>query len=467
MAKTKRQKLYERIGLMAADTNDFFNKLHWLLNQVPRDDYWRYGKAGLRPLSQLRQTRLVVIDSTAHSAFSSKHYTADHLTSSLSDSKSNLKASQVLGISRVPHRERNADFVQKCFYQALLYCCDESELGSHIWFLEEEACYSFTHQLDSIFAVWHEEFILNGNLERHPYPIFQDAIHAWNEGSYRLGRIESKLNEAISLHTPPAVSTVIQAWEHVKKTLREGKHRRIEKFLKLYLFFLEEVIFHQIPWSNQQKQCWLKAQEDNLIKNSPPNPRPSPGRWPQGNSIDYAKAAKFLLYFVENFLRNPNDLKSAEIACILWLMLWCAYHQFNDIKESDIIDLTTDNFLGNGKLKVLKHSFKVSQGLHKLLAILFGEGTGAHVQRIFTHVTNQKMLTRALEEASKVILSHDDVPITPGAFLNFPHIWPGTHLSRRVRESMRNARHIIEPKLPEKYIIEAKKILSRITTTSA
>lgn len=69
------------------------------------------------------------------------------------------------------YKKRNADFVQKLFYQALLFCCDESELGTQ-WFQEEEACDSISHQLDSISLILKEEFILKSNLDRHPYPIF-------------------------------------------------------------------------------------------------------------------------------------------------------------------------------------------------------------------------------------------------------------------------------------------------------
>lgn len=521
MAKTRHQKLHTQMALMAASMNDFFNKLHWLLGQVPRDDYWRHGKAGIRPLSKRTQATLELVSSTAHGTLFFKHITAtsDHFTSSTNDLKSNSRASQAFGISRTPHRKRNTDFVQKSFYQALLYCCDESELGTHTWFQEEETCDSFTHQRRSISAIYYEESILESNLARHPYPIFQDAIHAWkthpdcpdrmekgftktvspnNPASagvkaqaqkYRKypftqklpdeiktfsalchsltgfncsDTIENEFNAAISPHEPSANSTIAQAWEYVKKTLKEGKHRKIEKFLQLYLSLLEETIFHQVPWSNQQKYYWLKEWEDKLFGSSPSTPRDAPGRWQQGNALDYIRAAKLIRYFVENFLKNPKDLKSAEVACILWLMLWCAYHHLNDIKEIDVINLTTDNFLANGKLKLRGHSFTISQGLLNLLTPLFGTGCGAREKRIFTHIMNEKALARALEGASKTVLGNDEMPITPGAFLIFPHIWPGMHLSRKGRESMRNARHIIEPKLPEKYVAEAKKIISRI-----
>lgn len=523
MAKTRHQKLHAQMALMAASMNDFFNKLHFLLNQVPRDDYWRHGKLGIRPLSQRTLATLERVSSSAHDAFFSRHITATsgHFTSSSFDLKSSSRASQVLEISRTPHKKRNADFVQKAFYQALLYCCDESELGTHTWFQEEEACDSFTHQLRSISAINHEEFILESNLSRHPYPIFQDAIHDWKTNpdcpdimekgftktispnnpasigniaqaqKYRKypftqklpdeiktfsalchsltdvncpDTIENEFNAAISPHEPSANSTIAQAWEYVKKTLKEGNHRKIEKFLQLYLSLLEETIFHQVPWSSQQKYYWLKEWEGKLFGSSPSTPRNAPGRWQQGNALDYIKAAKLIRYFVENFLKNSKDLKSAEVACILWLMLWCAYHHLNDIKEIDVINLSTDNFLSGGKLKLRSHSFTISQGLLNLLTPLFGTGDGAREKKIFSHIRNEKALTRALEEASKVVLGNDKMPITPGAFLNFPHIWPEMHLSRKVRESMRNARHIIEPKLPEKYVTEAKKIILRISS---
>ncbi len=414
MAKTRHQKLHAQMVLWAASMNDFFNKLHGLLNQVPRDNYCRNGKAGIRQTS---------------------------------------------------HKKDNADFVQKLFYQASLHCCDEAELGEHTWFQEEETCDSISHQLNSMSAIWHEEFILNGNLERHPYPIFQDAIHAWNGASDRLSKIESKLDKPISLHEPPALSTVAMAWEHVKKILRDGKHRRIEKFLKLYLALLEETIFHQIPWSDQQKYYWLKEWEDKFFEKVPSNPGNAPGRWQQGNAIDYVKAAKLIKYFVDDFLKNPQHTESGEITCILWLMLWCAYHHLSDIRVSDVINLTTDSFLSGGKLKLRGHSFAISKGLLSLLIPLFGTGSKTRENRIFTYIRNEKALTRALEEASKIVLGDDEIPITPSAFLNFPHIWSGMHLSKRVRESMRNARHIIEPKLHENYIIEAKNILSTIAST--
>lgn len=465
MAKTRHQKLHAQLALMAASMNNFFNNLHWVLSQVPRDDYWEHRKAGTRPLSKQTQAILELVASTAYGAFFSKHITATsgHFTSS---SKCSSRTCQAIGISRTPHKKRNADFVQKSFYQALLFCCDESELGAHTWFQEEEAGDSISHQLNSISALQYEEFILKGNLDRHPYPIFQDTIYAWNEESYRLSKMESKLKEAISLQEPPAVSTVALAWEHVKKVLREGKHRRIEKFLQLYLSLLEETIFHQILWNDQQKYYWLKEWEDKLFGNVPSNPGNAPGRWRQGNAIDYIKAAKLILHFVEVFLENPKNTESGEIACILWLMLWCAYHHLSEIRVSDVINLTTDSFLKGGKLTLRGHSFAISKGLLNLLTPLFGTGYGIRERKIFTHVRSEKALTRALEEASKTVLGDDEIPITPGAFLNFPHIWPGSHLSKKVRESMRNARHIIEPKLPENYIREAKKMLSCITTKS-
>lgn len=105
MAETRHQKLHTQMALMAASMNDFFNKLHWLLSQVPRDDYWRHGKAGIRPLSQRTLTTLELVSSTAHSAFFSRHITATsgHFTSSSNNLKSSSRASQAFGISRTPH----------------------------------------------------------------------------------------------------------------------------------------------------------------------------------------------------------------------------------------------------------------------------------------------------------------------------------------------------------------------------
>lgn len=521
MAKTRHEKLRDQMVVVVANMNAFFQDLHLLLLLLPNNYYWKYGKLGLRPLTSRTQNVLNLVDSVTRNTFFSKIASGnnDCFHISRTDLQNNSQATKVIGISRVPRKQNDKAFVEKCFYQALLYCCDYTELGAHNWFQEENTCDSFTHQLRSISAIYHEEFILESNLTRHPYPIFQDAIHAWKTNpdcpdimekgftktispnnptstgiiaqaqKYRKypftqklpdeiktfsalchsltdvncpDTIENEFNAAISPHEPSANSTIAQAWEYVKKTLKEGKHRKIEKFLQLYLSLLEETIFHQVPWSSQQKYYWLKGWEDKLFGSSPSTPRDAPGRWQQGNALDYIKAAKLMRYFVENSLKNPKDLKSAEVACILWLMLWCAYHHLNALKEIDVINLTTDNFLANGKLKLRGHSFTISQGLLNLLTPLFGTGCGAREKKIFSHIRNEKALTRELEEASKVVLGNDEMPITPGAFLNFPHIWPGMHLSRKVRESMRNARHIIEPKLPEKYVAEAKKFISRI-----
>lgn len=521
MAKTRHHKLRDQMAAMVADMNAFFQDLHLLLRILPNNYYWKYGKLGLRPLTQRTQNVLNLVDSATRNTIFSKYASGDSdlFLISRTNLKNNSRATKAIGISRVPHKQNDKAFVEKCFYQAFLYCCDYTELGTHSWFQEENTCDSFIHQLRSISAIYREEFILESNLTRHPYPIFQDAIHAWkmnpdcpdamekgftktitpnkstSTGSITKAQkykkhpftqklpdeikifsalchsltdincpdtIENEFNAAISPHEPSANCTIAQAWEYVQKTLKEGKHRKIEKFLQLYLTFLEETIFHQIPWSSQQKYYWLKEWEDKLFRRPPSTPRNAPGRWQQGNALDYIKAAKLIRYFVENFLQNPKDLKSAEVACILWLMLWCAYHHLSDIKETDVINLTTDNFLTGGKLKLRNHSFTISQGLLNLLTPLFGTGRGTREKEIFSHIRNEKALARALKEASKVVLGNDETPITPSAFLNFPHIWPEMHLSRKVRDSMRNTRHIIEPKLPEKYISEAKKIISRI-----
>ena len=119
MAKTRHQKLHAHMKQMAVSMNDFFNKLHMILNQVSEDYYWRFGQAGTHPVSQRTQVTSILVDSLAYNAFFSRQISVDtgSLKSTFYDLKNTTRTCHVVGISRIPFKDRNADFVQKSFYQ--------------------------------------------------------------------------------------------------------------------------------------------------------------------------------------------------------------------------------------------------------------------------------------------------------------------------------------------------------------
>lgn len=338
----------------------------------------------------------------------------------------------------------NFDLMAVRHQQSLLYCPDNSEFPiMHRWLQDDEATNSPTYQLQTI-AVYHRELHqLRENLKGNPQEAFNEAVAKWKADPDCPDTIERNFDVSLHQYAPPPGQNVALAWEGVKKAIRQREHRDIRQFLQIYRDILQEYMFRNIPWDQCAKADWLRQWEDQLFRKKRSGTKSRPGRWPQGHVVDTITAARFIRYFVDKFIRNSKDIKSAETACILWILLWCDHHRRDDISQEDLFKISTDHILTKNRVKIGQRPVKLSKGLHKLLLCLIGNGKGDRNRALFAKVKSPKALERQLLEASHAILGDDALPVLPSAFFNFPHAWPEIRVSSVERQAMRNARHLV------------------------
>jgi hypothetical protein len=221
---------------------------------------------------------------------------------------------------------------------------------------------------------------------------------------------------------------------------------------------LVQAIFDQVPWDVKRRRTFLDEWRNNLFEQKSIVGLSKPGRWTQCRGISDVKAAKFIKYFIEKFTGNPQDKKSGEIACVLWILIWIA-------QEADSENLTIQKVLqlsfqdidpDDAIIKVDGTDVDISFGLQNLLLCLRGKGEGIRNQRLFSNLdVSGKALERALNEASKILFPNEE-PVLPGAFLVFPHVYNNIRMSVAQRRAMRK----VKPIIPVRYIHkEIKKAL--------
>lgn len=352
--------------------------------------------------------------------------------------------------------------------EALLFCPDSSEISNEIdWFENEDAADSLGYQLLSITAYESEMNVIRKNLLKEPLSIYDQAIAEWRalpSEQSNPDRVHEVAADPQGLYeidfAPKTGQSLAFAYEDVLKSIRGRQSRHRQTLRKIYKEHLEHEMFEGVPWTGKQQVGFLKEWESNLFGTERKHIS-KPGRWKQCEGIDRHLTAKFIRYFVFNFIKDPSDQKLGECACILWLFIWCAQEcSFRLITIQDVLNISRGDMCANNCIMVKEHEVEVSSGLYQLLLCLSDENDKG--ERLFQHIDSKgKALERALQKASRELLGDDCIPVLPASFLIPPYNQPRARISPVQRQTMRNSRQIIPFRHTRKDVLSALKSKER------
>ena len=221
--------------------------------------------------------------------------------------------------------------------------------------------------------------------------------------------------------------------------LRESSLRDYEHLMILWRDFLEKLIFAHVAWTDAEKADYIQKWEISIFGPSTHHQVDQEGRWEQARAIDKKQAGKILQYFIDKFLANPSKhKKDGEIACLLWTLVWLSQDdEAKGITLARVLAFNTMNInreqpaiLFDGK------TIEISQGLHQLLQILQGNGLGKRSRLLFANLCPD-YIQNSVKEASLTLFGSDSIPISPAAFLSFPHAKEGVRLTKTQRDRCR------------------------------
>ena len=152
------------------------------------------------------------------------------------------------------------------------------------------------------------------------------------------------------------------------------------------------------------KESYLSRFVDDVFNVVREPKKVKPGRWDHCQAIDRYTAAKYIEYFVRKYLEAPNQIKYGEIACILWVMIWCAQEAPGFAYEQDVVNLScADVDFDQMTIRIRQKDISISEGLINLLKCLCESNTGQQIQNLFK-IVSIKMLGRELAKASAELL---------------------------------------------------------------
>ncbi len=348
--------------------------------------------------------------------------------------------------------------------EALLFCPDSSEISNEIdWFENENAANSLTYQFLSIMAYEDEMEMVRKNLLKEPLPIYVKAIDEWRELPSEQSdpdRVYEVAADPQGLYeidfAPKRGQSLALAYVDVLKAIKGRRSRHRQTLRKIYKKHLEYEIFEGVLWTEEQRLGFLKEWKLNLF-GMPKKHISKPGRWKQCEGIDRYTAAKFIRYFVFNFIKDPSDQKLGECACVLWLLIWCAQEcSFRSVTVQEVLNISIKDLIANNCIIIGGHEVEVSSGLYQIFLCLSDQN--GNDERLFQNIDSKgKALERALQKGSKEILGDDCFPVLPASFLISPHNYPHMRISAAQRQIMKNRKQIIPFRHPRKDVLSALK----------
>lgn len=364
----------------------------------------------------------------------------------------------------LPHE--NHEKLDQMRQQALLYCPIAKEISRELnWFEDEDAAASLTHQLLTAIESDRCLSVVRTNLLADPFPIWEKSIEKWQsipsedtdlDDIYEVADNPQNLDKAG--FAPKKGLSLALAYEKVMRSIRTRQSKHRHSLRKIYKEKLEDTIFDNVSWSEEEKNSFLKKWQSRFFDENEKIRQAKPGRWKQCECVSRETTAYLIEYFVNEFISNPAKKKAGEVACILWTLIWIAQQDKSDqVTLKDILKLSSKNLIP-GKIVVGKIEVSISWGLHHFLDCLCGQGGGDRSRRLFENL-DLKALERALLHASKIILGDSETPVMPGAFLGFPLLHPGQRMPIAQRQTMRR----VEPIVPLRHThAEVKKALLEI-----
>lgn len=341
--------------------------------------------------------------------------------------------------------------LQRWCEQSFLYCPSIHEIDKHHdWFQKERALDSFTHQLRSIQAVFHEEGTINSNAREPALPVFEEAIERWRESEDEHSDKIPKKDD--SLHELPfAPKDGQDCWSafQIVVNLTNDKHCQHRRgLLSIYRKLLEDVFFRGLDLQQSVKESYLAEFRAKSLGTSLRPKTSKEGRWKQAEIPDCWILSKTLRYIVHHFIGNPHKKMWGEASLALWIMVWCAQEGYDSITELQILDLRTNvlNIL-EATLQIGEFTVEISDGLALLINSFTARNSGKQNRRLFQHL-DYRSIQRIVHESSLAVQGSDKEPIAPSAFLTSPHVYPDIRISTAQRQAMRDGRQMVEPMLP-------------------
>jgi len=335
--------------------------------------------------------------------------------------------------------------IEQGYWEVLLFCEDSTEYSYEIDLFEKENyTNTFTFQIESMLAVLEREnsgkAVIRKNLNQLALPYFHAIVEKWKNDPQGHDIIPKDFTTLFTKPFAPTESDYIaHAYQKVRLQLRERSLRNYEHLMVLWRHFLEDLMFSNVAWTDIEKAGFIKEWEISIFGPSMNHRIEQEGRWEQARAIDKKQAGKIIKYFIDRFLADPSKhKKDGEIACLLWTLVWLAQDaQAGDITLARILAFDTTNIdkeqpaiLFDGK------EVEISQGLYQLLQILQGKGAGKRSRPLFANLSSD-YLQHVIKEASLTLFGLDSVPISPAAFLSFPHPQEGVRLTKKHRERCR------------------------------
>jgi hypothetical protein len=289
-------------------------------------------------------------------------------------------------LRRISRKQLNENFINREHekLKLLLYCPAKDEFSFEIdWYERDDAANSFTHQLLTVQASLDEEALLAQNLNRDPTLLYQKALDEWqaqpSEASdpdflYDLAMDPKKL--AMIEFAPKPGQSIEMAYKSVLLSIRSRKFKHRHALRKMYQSKLVGAIFEGLNWNDSLCRSFLKEFNRRVFGEGKKSSDRSLGRWEQCKGIDRYTAARFIEHFVIKFINDPSDKQSGEIACILWLLIWCAQEDMTlSITLDQVLELSTQDITHEDReLLFPTAELEVSEGLHQLLLCLCGLG---------------------------------------------------------------------------------------------
>lgn len=335
--------------------------------------------------------------------------------------------------------------IERGYWDTLLYCPDTAEMSNEIdWFEKEDYTSTLSYTMQSAFEYIGREnsgkAIIRHNLDQLALPHFRDIVEKWQKDPDGNDTIPQDPSIVYTKSFAPIENDYIaHAYEKVRRTLRERSLRNYEHLMILWRDYLEELMFANVVWTEAEKKAFIQQWEKNIFGYSSISFKSHNGRWDQTRSISRIDAGKIIKYFIDKFLNKPSkNTKDGETACLLWMLIWFA-------QDPDTVDITLARVLQLDITSIGREfscilvdgkEIEISERLYKLLNILREKGSGK--DRLLFPDLSKRYLERAIKNASLSLFGSDSAPISPTAFLSFPHPRAGERLTKRQRMGLKD-----------------------------
>lgn len=134
--------------------------------------------------------------------------------------------------------------------------------------------------------------------------------------------------------------------------------------------------------------------------NPPKHQKKRMGRWKRADAIDRLLAGRFIRYFMDRFITNPENKHEGEMTLILMTLIWASRQSDpSNILLKEVVNLQCSQV--NPEMWELNFGDKdidISEGLCSLLAILMGDRATQTTSQLFRALIGLKMRLKRLQE---------------------------------------------------------------------